>query len=63
MYAVYFSATDTSRKGAIAIADAFDSSINEMDMTIWNRQPVKTEFDENNLVVFGAPVYSGGGYI
>jgi len=28
-------------------------------MTIWNRQPDKTEFDENDLVVFGAPVYSG----
>lgn len=59
VYAAYFSATDTSRKGAIAIAGALDSSINELDMTIWNLQPGKTEFDENDLVVFGAPVYSG----
>ena len=59
VHAAYFSATHTSRKGTIAIAGAFDCSINEMDMTIWNRQPVKTEFDENDLVVFGAPVYSG----
>lgn len=59
VYAAYFSATDTSRKGAAAIAGVFDSNINELDMTIWNRQPDKTEFDENDLVVFGAPVYSG----
>jgi len=59
VYAVYFSATDTSRKGTQVIAGVFDCSINEVDMTIWNRQPAKTEFDENDLVVFGAPVYSG----
>lgn len=57
--AVYFSATDTSRKGTAAIAGAFDSVIYEMDMTIRDRQPAKTEFDETDLVVFGAPVYSG----
>ena len=57
--AVYFSATDTSRKGTKAIAGVFGSHINEMDMTVWNRQPVKTEFDADDLVVFGAPVYSG----
>ena len=57
--AVYFSATDTSRKGAKAIAEVFGSHINEMDMTVWNRQPDKTAFDADDLVVFGAPVYSG----
>jgi len=57
--AVYFSATDTSRKGAAAIAGVFDANVNDLDMTVWNRQPVQTEFGENDLVVFGAPVYSG----
>lgn len=57
--AVYFSATDTSRKGVTAIADVFGEEVNVMDMTVWNRQPSKTEFDADDLVVFGAPVYSG----
>ena len=61
--AVYFSATDTSRKGAKAIAGVFGEEVNEMDMTVCNRQPDKKAFDADDIVVFGAPVYSGRIYL
>jgi len=57
--AVYFSPTDNSRKGACAIAGVFDKNYQKIDMTLWNSKPEKSSFDETDLVIFGAPVYSG----
>jgi ferredoxin len=57
--AAYFSPTDTSRKGTIAIASGFGTNIHEIDMTLWNYDPEKTVFNARDLVVFGAPVYGG----
>ncbi len=58
VYAVYFSPTGTSRIGAVTIAQVF-GSVQEMDLTLWNAVPKVTDFRPDDLVVFGAPVYSG----
>lgn len=54
--AIYFSPTDTSRKGVCAIAKTLEETYNELDLTC---RGVKKEFDSNDVVVFGAPVYGG----
>ena len=59
--AIYFSPTYTSKKGAEAIAAkmAGDGEILSIDVTKKDVCPEKTEFDSDDLVVFGAPVYGG----
>ncbi len=59
--AIYFSPTYTSKKGAEAIAAkmAGDGEILSIDVTKKDACPEKTEFDSDDLVVFGAPVYGG----
>lgn len=54
--AIYFSPTGTSRKGACAIAEALGGTCKELDLTC---HAVKAQFGSNEVVVFGAPVYSG----
>lgn len=54
--AIYFSPTDTSRKGACAIAETLGETYNKLDLTC---QATKAQFDSNDVVVFGAPVYGG----
>lgn len=54
--AVYFSPTDTSRKGACTIAKTLGGTYNELDLTC---QGMKAQFGSNEVVVFGAPVYGG----
>jgi ferredoxin len=56
---VFFSPTDTSRKGAQAIAGVFGSHVHDIDMTLWNAKLDKTVFNASDIVVFGAPVYGG----
>lgn len=57
--AVYFSPTETSRRGTLAIARELASSFQEMDLTIATAEPPQTRFTTKDLLVFGAPVYSG----
>lgn len=54
--AIYFSPTETSRKGACAIAKALGSTYNELDLTC---QGANAQFRSDEVVVFGAPVYGG----
>jgi len=57
--AVYFSPTNNSRKGACAIAGVFDRNYQKVDITLWNSKPEEYSFNDSDLVIFGAPVYSG----
>ncbi|MGI5893157.1 MAG: 4Fe-4S binding protein [Candidatus Merdivicinus sp.] len=58
--AIYFSATDTSKKGAEAIAAAIGGGKFEtINLTRFDAVPVRTEFRSDEAVVFGAPVYGG----
>ena len=59
LYAAFFSPTETSKKNAVAIAETFSDDVVEIDLTIGTKEPVKTDFDETDIVVFGAPVYGG----
>lgn len=54
--AIYFSPTDTSRKGACTIAQTLGGTYNELDLTC---QAATTQFGSNEVAVFGAPVYGG----
>lgn len=56
--AVYFSATGTSERGVLAIANAFGET-EKMNLTRFDAVPSRTQFSKDELVVFGAPVYSG----
>ena len=58
-YAVYFSPTGTSRRSAMAVAEAISDQVIALDMTVTGRLPEKTEFDTGDIVVFGGPVYGG----
>lgn len=62
VYAVFFSATGTSRSGALEIANALDPRAITLDLTVINRQDPAPAFSPRDLVVFGAPVYSGKVY-
>ncbi|MFI3172462.1 MAG: 4Fe-4S binding protein [Eubacteriales bacterium] len=57
--AIYFSPTGTSEKGVKAIAKVLDTEFKSIDMTMVEAGIQEQEFDENDLVVFGAPVYGG----
>ena len=54
--AIYFSPTDTSRKGVHAIAKTLSGHFNEIDMTC---KACEAQFTSDDVVVFGAPVYGG----
>lgn len=54
--AIYFSPTDTSRKGVCAIAQTLGGAYNELDLTC---QAATAQFGSNEVIVFGAPVYGG----
>lgn len=57
--AVYFSPTGTSKKGTLSIAQELSGSFQEIDLTIAAVEPTQTNFTAKDLLVFGAPVYSG----
>ena len=59
LYAVYFSPTGTSRTNVITIAEEFGDDVSEIDLTIFDNEPTKTNFGKNDIIVFGAPVYGG----
>ena len=56
--ACYFSATDTTRRGVMAMAEVFEKPIHSIDLTsLQDYQPACLEAD--TLAIFGAPVYGG----
>lgn len=57
--AVYFSPTETSKRGTIAIAQGLATTFQEMNLTMRTTCPTQTDFTATDLLVFGAPVYSG----
>lgn len=57
--AAYYSATDTSKKGVLAIAQALSANVTPINLTAQNFTDQKITFGEGDLVVFGAPVYGG----
>ncbi|MEG1993678.1 MAG: 4Fe-4S binding protein, partial [Oscillospiraceae bacterium] len=59
VYGIYFSPTGTSKKGVLTIAGEFSEQVNIIDMTKLSAKISKSEFDENDIVVFGGHVYSG----
>lgn len=56
--ALYFSPTSTSKAGAEAIARALDPQAQSCDLTRFDA-PLPGAFGADEVVVFGAPVYSG----
>ncbi|MCI1958937.1 MAG: 4Fe-4S binding protein [Clostridia bacterium] len=59
VYSVYFSPTGTSKKGAETIAKVFSPDFKAIDITKFDSMPKDMSFKKDDLVVFGAPVYSG----
>ncbi|MBR4889269.1 MAG: 4Fe-4S ferredoxin, partial [Clostridia bacterium] len=54
--AVYFSPTDTSRRGVCAMAEVLGGEFSELDLT---HGAAEANFGEQELVIFGGPVYGG----
>lgn len=63
VYAMYFSATGTTKKTVTAIANsaakAIDAEYEEIDFTLPAGREREYSFSENDLVIFGTPVYAG----
>lgn len=61
--AVYFSATDTTKTVVSRIAqhaaDLLDTPVRTVDFTLPGSRKSMTAFAENELVIFGVPVYAG----
>ena len=57
--AVYFSATGTNKKNVEAIAEVFDADYKTIDLTRYDSAWEAHSFERDELVVIGAPVYSG----
>jgi len=59
VYAVFFSPTGTSKKGAQAIAAVLSPDYKSIDITKFDSLPEEITFEKDDIAVFGAPVYSG----
>lgn len=66
MYALYFSPTETSKKHALSMAKSIaententEKAVTSIDITMHNTKPEKTNFSENDCVIFSMPVYGG----
>lgn len=59
--AIYFSATDTSKTGAVSIAKALAgaAAIEEIDLTPYAAADREITLGANDFAVFSAPVYNG----
>lgn len=56
---IYFSATRTTQKSVRAMAKVFDEHFIDRDLTLWENVKEEEKFGKEDLVIFGAPVYSG----
>jgi len=59
IYALYFSATETSKNYTISMAESIGKSITSIDITMHDAKPEKTTFSENDCLIFTMPVYGG----
>lgn len=57
--AIYFSATGTTKKSILEIANVLSGEYKEMDLTICQDPMKEALFGEHDVVIFGAPVYGG----
>lgn len=57
--AVYFSATGTSKRNVEAIAETFAADYKTLDLTRYDSAKEARYFGKDELVIIGAPVYSG----
>jgi len=57
--AVYFSATGTNKKNVTAIAETFAADYKTIDLTRYDSAKEERYFSKDELVIIGAPVYSG----
>ncbi len=56
---VYFSATGTTKKGVEAIGKALDENAKSFDISMYNSVDKDVFLDNQDVVVFGVPVYGG----
>lgn len=56
---VYFSATRTTQRSVTTMARVFDEQYNDRDLTLWENVKQEEKFNEDEMVIFGAPVYGG----
>ncbi|QOR34214.1 4Fe-4S dicluster domain-containing protein [Clostridium sp. 'deep sea'] len=60
LYIVYFSPTDTTKKTLQNIALGFkDIEVEEINLTPYHNRELDYNFTKDDLVIIGAPVYSG----
>ena len=55
--AVYFSATETTKKNVLSIAGALGGDVHEIDVTLPG--DLSADFGPDDLVIFGTPCYGG----
>lgn len=56
---VYFSATGTTKKGVEEIGKTLDANVNNIDITMYNSVNEDVSLENQDIVVFGIPVYGG----
>ncbi|MGI6712424.1 MAG: EFR1 family ferrodoxin [Bacillota bacterium] len=57
--AMYFSATDTTKKVVSGIAKELSDDFNNIDFTLPEARKNPVSFTEKDVVIFGVPVYAG----
>ncbi len=57
--AVFFSPTETSKKGVLAMTEAFTNTPEIYDVTLPGEKPLEIQLGGADFAVFGAPVYGG----
>ena len=57
--AIYFSATDTTRKCVDEVAKGFDQELSKVINIADNLEVVMPDFTENDVVIIASPVYGG----
>lgn len=57
--AIYFSATDTTRKCVDEVAKGFDQELSKVINIADNLEAVLPDFTENDVVIIASPVYGG----
>ena len=56
---IYFSTTGTTKKSVMQMAKVFDESFIDRDVTLWKNVKQEEQFNQDEIVIFGAPVYGG----
>lgn len=59
VHLVYFSPTGNTQSVIRIVAKSFSNEISEYDMTAYSSSDMQLKFEENDVVIFGFPVYGG----